>query len=236
MTEPEGSSTTSTTSTARTGRAPSVEPPAMRAAQALVGPAFLRRLRCEVTGADLVPRRGGLLVAANHLSFLDHFLLAAACPRPALFLGKSELAEGLGGRVNLALGMIPVERGSADRGTLARVAGLLRAGAVVAIFPEGTRSPDGRLHRFRSGLARLAADAAVPCVPVGLVGTAEVWPRGERPQLSRPAPGTLAVRFGPVVPAPEPGPPARRRFTREVQATVAALTRQELADHFAKVD
>lgn len=214
---------------------PHPEPGAMRAAQRIVGPGVLRWLRCEVSGAALVPRRGGLLLAPNHLSFLDHYLLASACPRPALFVGKSELAEGLAGRLNLAFGMVPVERGTADRTALSTVTELLRDGAAVVVFPEGTRSPDGRLHRFRSGLARLAADASVPCVPVGLLGTADVWPRGGRPQLSRPAAGTLAVRFGAVVAAPEPGPQARRRFTREVEATVATLTQQERAHHFAKV-
>ena len=208
-------------------------PTGMRFAHRWLGPGVLRRLNAEVTGREHVPLTGGVLVAANHRSFLDHYLLNAASPRVMWFLGKAELARGPLGEFNKIMGMIPVERGTADLQVLEMVADVLRAGEAVGIFPEGTRSPTGELFRFRSGLARLAASAKVPVVPVGLVGTAEVWPKGSRPSLRRPRPGQLEVHFGAAQPPPEATPRARRELTASVYAEIAALCRQPLADRFA---
>lgn len=198
------------------------------------GPALRRLLRVEVRGAAHVPGSGGVLLAANHRSFLDHFVLAAATPRPLWFLGKVELAGGVGGWLNRKLGMVAVERGKADRGALDRVADLVRAGEAVALFPEGTRSATGELFRFRSGLARLSDATGAPVVPVGIEGTAEVWPRGGRPVLRRPHAGLLTVRFGAVLPAPTSAA-ERRALTAAVEERVAELCGQRLAPGFARI-
>lgn len=215
-------------------RGPSPVP--MRLAHATVGPSLLWWLRATVTGAGHVPSSGGVLLAANHRSFMDHFALGAASPRPTRFFGKASLAEGVGGRLNLAMGMIPVQRGTADLEALDVVVGLLRDGAVIGIFPEGTRSVDGRLYRFRSGMARMAAAAGVPIVPVGMTGMAEVWPRGQRaPSRRRPARGVVGVHFGEPVHLPDDGPRSRRQATAAVLDQVADLCGQPVADGFADI-
>lgn len=199
------------------------------------GPALVRLLRAEVIGRGNVPHTGGVLLAANHRSFLDHFLLGAAAPRALHFLGKSELATGFGGRLNVAFGMIPVARGTADLAALDVIRDLLGAGAAVAMFPEGTRSPTGELFRFRSGVSRIAAAAQVPVVPVGLVGTDVVWPRGSKPVAQRPPRGLLHVRFGEVLEPPAGDGRSRRLFTETLHEAVAGLTQQARADRFAAI-
>ena len=210
--------------------------PPMRISHAVMGPTVLWWLRATVTGTGQVPSSGGALLAANHRSFLDHFAMGAASPRPMRFFGKASLAEGLSGRYNVAMGMIPVERGSADLSALDVAVTLLRAGALIGIFPEGTRSTDGRLYRFRSGMARMAAAADVPIVPVGMTGMAGVWPRGQaRPSMQRPRRGVVGVHFGEAVHLPDDSPRSRRQATAAVHEQVASLCGQPLADGFAEI-
>lgn len=206
-----------------------------RIAHRATGPLLGWWLRVTAAGVEHVPGDGGVLIAGNHRSFLDHFALFAVCPRPMRFLGKQELARGLTGRFNLAMGMVPVTRGGADAVAIDAVVGLLRAGEVVGVFPEGTRSPTGHLYRFRSGTARIAAAAGTPVVPVGVRGTGEVWPLGAPPPRRRPRPGVVEVRFGAVLAPPSPEARARREFTRTLRAAVAELCGQPPADGFAPI-
>jgi len=211
-------------------------PPRLVLAHATAGRAVLRWLRVTLCGRGRVPGAGPVILAPNHLSQADIPLMGSASPRPSWYLGKDELAGGPVGAFLRAFGMVPIARGSGDAAALARISGLLAAGEVITVFPEGTRSPDGRLHTFRSGVARMAAAAAAPVVPVGITGTPAWWPRGARPALTRPAPATITVRFGSPLSPPRDVPAARRRFTQALTEAVLALTGQEHAARFAPVE
>lgn len=210
---------------------------AMRIANRVAAPPVRWLLRPAVSGGNLVPHRDGALLAANHVSNLDNYLLSAVTLRPVWYLGKHELARGVTGAFNLAMGMVPIDRGTADLSVVRRITDLLRSGELVAVFPEGTRSPDGALFRFRSGVARIAHLAGVPTIPVGLRGTAAVWPRGRGPALRRPAPDALEVHFGtPMSPPAEAHGRARRTWTEALREHVGQLSGQRLAADFAPVE
>ena len=191
--------------------------------------------RVEVSGAANLPGSGGVLLAANHLSYLDIFLVGVASPRTPRFIGKVELSSGFIGLLTRICGMVPVRRGRADLSTLDTVTSLLRGGDVIAVFPEGSRSRDGRIYKFRSGLGRLAASAQVPTVPVSLVGTADVWPRGSGPSLRRPPRGLVQIHFGEVIAAPGTSAAERRQLTDAVAGAIASRCGQEAADTFAAI-
>jgi 1-acyl-sn-glycerol-3-phosphate acyltransferase len=152
--------------------------------------------RWEVSGREHVPVSGGVLLYANHTSYADPPIVGAACGRPVNFMAKAELF-----RIPVLSGFIsrthafPVARGAADQRALRRAVRLLNRGEVLLIFPEGTRSQDGRLMDFEPGAAfvALAADAAV--VPIGIDGADRLLPRGKPVLL----PAKLRVGFGPPV-------------------------------------
>jgi 1-acyl-sn-glycerol-3-phosphate acyltransferase len=194
----------------------------------------------RVEGHEHVPRRGPAILAANHRSFIDSFFIPLVVRPRVTFVAKREYFESWRTRwFFLAAGQIPMSRegGSASERALAAARAVLERGGIVGIYPEGTRSPDGKLHRGHTGVARLAFETGAPVVPVGLVGTDAVQPIGAR--LPRPF-RRVTVRFGrPLVPSlahtqGSPSHEALRGFTDQVMASIAQLCGQDYVDRYAR--
>ena len=194
--------------------------------------------RPRVTGLEHVPATGGVILASNHLSFADSVVIPCVAPRRVVFLAKSDYFTGTGVRGVLmrgwfqGLGMLPVDRDDtkAALASLDTALAVLGRGEAFGIYPEGTRSRDGRLYRGRTGVAHLALTAGVPVVPVGLRGTEKLQPVGSN--LPRIVP--IEVTFGPAIEVAGrfDGVPlgrARREVTDEIMAAIGALTGQEPA-------
>ncbi|MCR1783242.1 1-acyl-sn-glycerol-3-phosphate acyltransferase [Nocardioides carbamazepini] len=194
--------------------------------------------RPTIEGIENVPPSGPVLLASNHLSFADSVVIPIVAPRKVVFLAKAEYFTGSGIRGRLCrawfegLGMVPVDRTDtrAALNSLDVALDVLGRGDAFGIYPEGTRSRDGRLYRGRTGVAQLALTAGVPVVPVGLLGTAELQP----PDATWPRRAKVTVRFGEPIDFTgrfdglAPGR-ARREATDEIMAAIHALTGQELA-------
>jgi 1-acyl-sn-glycerol-3-phosphate acyltransferase len=147
----------------------------------------------EVVGRERVPASGGVIVAANHVSYLDIPIVGCSLARRADFLAKAELFQHpVVGWFFKRLGGVPIRREGVDRNALAEVERRLAAGHVVVMYPEGTRSPDERLREPRPGVGMLAVRTGVPVVPAYVAGTGEAWPAGARWLRSRP----ITVVFG----------------------------------------
>lgn len=169
---------------------------------AVVHPTYWALYRPRVRGREHLPSTGGVLVAANHVSFLDIPLLAKVLsPRHAAFVARDTLARARWlAFVMRQCGAVLVERGKGDRAVLRRMTGHLQRGDQVAIFPEGTRSADGRLAPFKKGALIAARMAGVPIVPCGIRGTFEAWPRDRKwPRLGR-----IFVDFGAPIDSSHP--------------------------------
>src|ERR1700759_916318 len=159
-----------------------------RTLQLTVAPALRAFYRPLVTGLHNLPSSGPAIIAANHVSFSDEIFTQLAARRQIGYFAKAEYftTPGVRGKAMAALfngmGHVPVAR--SDTRSAAAVIDLgvevLAEGRALGIYPEGTRSPDGRLHKFRTGVARVALRSGAPVIPVGLVGTREVQPPGER--------------------------------------------------------
>lgn len=198
--------------------------------------------RPRVEGRSNVPSEGRVIFASNHLSFIDSIAIpVAVAPRPVHFLAKSSYFEGTGFKGWLsrslftAVGAVPVRRGAGQAAldALEQQRQILETGAAVALYPEGTRSLDGRLYKGRTGVAFLALQTGAPVVPVGLIGTDKVMPVGARfPSLRE----RVTVRFGEPLDLSHHGPAssgrARRAATDEIMAAIHALSGQELADAY----
>jgi 1-acyl-sn-glycerol-3-phosphate acyltransferase len=196
--------------------------------------------RPKITGSENVPRTGAVILASNHLSFVDSIVIPLASPRPVQFLAKSHYFTGAGLKgwfsrtFFTAIGAVSVERGAGAQAQAALDQGrrILESGSAFALYPEGTRSLDGRLYRGRTGVAWLALTTGAVVVPVGLVGTQEIQPVGAKLPRVRP----VQVHFGVPIDVSRHGAAtsgrARRAATDEIMAAIHALTGQELADAY----
>lgn len=209
-------------------------PGARSMARRTLRPVLRTWLRLRVEGAHHVPEDGGVLLASTHQSHADSVAIGVAVTRPVHFLGDLRLtAWPVLGPLLPRLGMVPLRRGSADTAAIQVLTDLLEDGAAVAVYPEGSRSRDGRVHRLRSGVARLAAATQVPVVPTAVVGIFEVWPINQRPRLRG---GRVTVRFGPpVAPPVDTTPRARRVFTDQLHDALVELSGFERADDFSPI-
>ena len=152
----------------------------------VLGPLLRFIFRPWVRGVENVPSSGAAILASNHLSFSDSIFLPLQCPRPVVFLAKSEYFTGKGLKGWLvkwffqATGQLPIDRsgGKASEAALNTGLGVLEQGQLLGIYPEGTRSPDGRLYRGRTGIARMVLEAKVPVIPVAMIDTEKVQPIG----------------------------------------------------------
>ena len=150
--------------------------------------------RWQVTGREQVPETGGVLLIANHTSYADPPIVGSACPRPVHFMAKAELFRiPILGFLIKRTHAFPVKRGGSDMAALRRGVRLLKEGKVLLIFPEGTRSPDGKMLPLETGAAFIALSSGAQVVPVGVDGADRVLPPGS--PIVRPA--RLRVAFGP---------------------------------------
>lgn len=209
-----------------------------RALHTVVPPVARVVWRPTITGLDNVPSSGPVILASNHLSFVDSVVIPIVVPRKVVFLAKSDYFTGSGVKGALSkawftgLGMLPVDRDdtAAAMTSLQTALEVLQRGEAFGIYPEGTRSRDGRLYRGRTGVAHLALTSGAPVVPVGLTGTERLQPIGSRlPRLA-----DVSVTFGePITVGQEYDGVAlgraRRDLTDRVMRAIAELSGQEPA-------
>lgn len=215
------------------GRPVAVVPGARSLARRVIRPMLRLWLRLRIEEQHHVPRDGAVIIASTHQSHADSMALGSGLERPVYFLGDERLTRWpvLGGWLP-KLGMVPVRRGQGDRSALGFLQELLADGQAVVVYPEGSRSRDGRVYRPRSGVARLAAGTQVAVVPAAVTGIYEVWPIGRRPRLRG---GRVTVRFGAPIAPPDQDPRSRRRFNEQLHAALAELSGAEPADEFSPV-
>jgi 1-acyl-sn-glycerol-3-phosphate acyltransferase len=205
----------------------------------LLGPGLKGYYRPWSEGVENVPDSGGAILASNHLSFSDSVFLPLVLKRKVVFLGKAEYFTGKGvkGYSTKAfmegVGVIPVHRGGGKASEAALRTGLeaLQGGDLLGIYPEGTRSPDGRLYRGKTGMARMAIEAQVPIIPVAMIDTDIAQPIGKRVPTRHP----IGVRIGkPITHHPYVGKQddreALRTYTDSVMSAIREMSHQEYVD------
>ena len=209
----------------------------------LAAPIFRLLFRVEVHGRENIPKKGAAILAPNHLSVLDSVFVPISVPRHVAFLAKREFfaGKGFGAWVRRsfmgAMKQLEMERGggAASSASLGGGSKVLAEGRLLGIYPEGTRSPDGRLHRGRTGIARMLLDNPVPVIPVAVYGTAETMPRGAKfPSFGK----HVIVTFGAPLDFSRYAGLAEDRFvlrsiTDEIMHEIRQLSGQEYVDVYA---
>jgi 1-acyl-sn-glycerol-3-phosphate acyltransferase len=210
------------------------------ALKAILTPILRLLYRIQSEGTSRVPRKGPVILASNHQSFIDSVFLPLVVRRRVTFVAKAEYFESWKTAWFFrSVGMIPLKRdgGSASERALAAAREVLDDGGVLGIYPEGTRSPDGRLYKGHTGVARLSRDCHAPVVPVAQSGTAAVQPIGSlRPKVFC----RITVKMGDPLCWPgatgDEGRGGLRTFTDEVMAAIAGLSGQEQVSQYARRD
>ena len=208
----------------------------------ILGPVLKLLFRPWVEGEEHIPAEGPAIFASNHLSFSDSIFLPLVVPRKMTFLAKADYFTGTGlkGRLTkmffTGVGQLPVDRSGGRASSAALDAGLkvLRAGDILGLYPEGTRSPDGRLYKGKTGVARMAIEAGVPVVPVAMINTDKVQPTGTViPKIQR-----VGIRFGAPLDFSRYAGLEEDRFvlrsaTDEIMYALMELSGQEYVDMYA---
>jgi len=207
--------------------------------RAFLTPFLMILIRPKVKGLRHVPASGPLIIASNHLSFSDSIFMPLVVPRKVTFLAKSEYFTSPGPKgllkklTFIALGQVPVDRSGGRRSEAALITGLkvLAEGKCLGIYPEGTRSPDGRLYKGRTGIARLAIESGAPIIPVAMFNTEKIQPTGTVvPKVMR-----VKMIFG--EPMYFEGDSTDLQYLRDVtdqiMATIQEMSGQEYVDTYA---
>ncbi|WP_067606584.1 lysophospholipid acyltransferase family protein [Nocardiopsis listeri] len=212
--------------------------------KAILGPVLAVLWQPRAEGVENVPRRGPAIMVSNHLSFSDHFFGPLPLPRKITFLAKAEYFTGTGvkGFVSKAfftgVGQIPIDRsgGKASEAALRTGLRVLKRGDLLGIYPEGTRSPDGKLYRGRTGVARLALEAKAPVVPMAMINLDKIMPPGRtvpklgvRPKVVFGEPLDFSRYYG-----MEKDQRVLRAITDEIMYALMELSGQEYVDRYAQ--
>ncbi|MDR4533255.1 lysophospholipid acyltransferase family protein [Glutamicibacter sp. PS] len=200
--------------------------------------------RVKISGVENIPVDSAAILASNHLSVCDSVFLPAKLDRTVIFLAKEEYFTGTGlkGRITAwffrSINQIPMDRsgGEGSAKSLKSALDALADGQLLGIYPEGTRSPDGRLYRAKLGVAKLALEAGVPVIPVGMIGTNKVQPIGQW----LPHPGKVEIRIGQPLrfdperyPHPSDDPKVLREVADSIRRAINELSGQSYVDVYA---
>ena len=215
-----------------------------RVSRLVAGPLLRLVARPEVIGAEHIPADGPAILASNHLSVVDSIYLPLMVERPVVFAAKSEYFTGTRWRDKVvgaylrSTNQLSTDRAGARaaQAMLDSALDLLKSGELFGIYPEGTRSPDGRLYRGRTGIGYLALHSGAPVIPVAMIGTERILPPGHR----IPRPGRIQIRIGEPLTFEEyldkpAGARQRRAVTDAVVQAIQKLSGQELVPMYASV-